>query len=155
MGVQVPPRTLTICLYSRVWGKPSRAQSSRWRLPGVAGLRRQGVASWPRGSTCRSPRGRPRRRAVAGHLACSVLDPGRGGLCGDMIGMSLLAGHDLVDGAGEAGRGKHGGEPVVDLRVEGVLPQVDVARVADFVGKRVLGSEPAAVVGRGVDPVSF
>jgi hypothetical protein len=29
---------------------------------------------------------------------------------------------------------EHGGEPLVDLDVEGVLPQVDVARVADLAG---------------------
>ena len=73
---------------------------------------------------------------VTGHLAGRVLDPGGGCLHGCVIGaVGLLAGHDLVDGVGQAHRGEHGGEPLVDAGVEGVLAQVDVARVADLVGQ--------------------
>jgi hypothetical protein len=75
------------------------------------------------------------RRAVAGHLGRDVLDPSQSRLPGCVIRLGLLAGHDLVDGASEVSRGEYGGEPLVDLDVEGVLPEVDVARVADLVGQ--------------------
>jgi hypothetical protein len=44
---------------------------------------------------------------------------------------------------------------VLTWAFEGVLPQVDVARVADLAGQRVLGREPASVIRCGVDPVAL
>jgi len=70
-----------------------------------------------------------------------------------VVRLGLLAGHDLVDGGGAAGRGERGGEPLVDLGPESVLAAVDVGRVADLVGEGIRGRKPAPVVGRRVDPL--
>lgn len=59
-------------------------------------------------------------------------------------------GHDQVDGVLYVAGRERVGDPSVDLALEGVFAEIDVAGVADLVRQGVLLGEPAAVVGAAV-----
>nr|WP_218007071.1 hypothetical protein [Microtetraspora fusca] len=95
------------------------------------------------------------RGSVAGHLGLHLGDLRLGDLGLRVVTVAWLVGVHLIDRLSEAMRRERLAQPAVDASEDGVLSEVDVARMVDLVAQGVLTGKGAAVVGGVIDPLAL